>query len=63
MRKKMPKKKLGKKLVLDKETISKLQDEEMKQIKGASVILLSHCCDPTESCSVMLPCCGPTKDN
>ena len=53
------KKKLTKKLVLNKETISRLQNEEMKLIKGASIFITSCDCD-TDSCSIPIHCCDIT---
>jgi len=52
------KKKLSKKLNLNKETITKLQDKEMRLIKGASIFIPSCDCD-TDSCSIPVRCCGP----
>lgn len=52
----MKKNKLTKKLVLNKKTVSNLQDEEMNLIRGASVLFLC-----TESCSVLVNCCDPTS--
>jgi lipid II:glycine glycyltransferase (peptidoglycan interpeptide bridge formation enzyme) len=51
----MKKKKLEKKLTLNKETIAGLNADEMKKIIGASVLFLC-----TDSCSVLGPCCGLT---
>lgn len=50
-------KKLTKKLVLNKKTISNLDREEMNSARGASVIYIC-----SESCSVIYICCDPTKD-
>lgn len=57
----MKKKKLTKKLELNKENISSLNFDEMSKMKGA--ISLVFAC--TESCSVFVACCEPTteKDN
>lgn len=49
------KKQLIKKLVLNKETIHDLTNNEMNVIRGASFI---DAC--TESCSFIEVCCGPT---
>ena len=48
----MKKKKITKKLSLNKETVAGLDAEEMKKIKGASI--LAACSD---SCSVLVICC------
>ena len=53
------KKKLTKKLSLNKATVTKLQNEEMKVIKGASIVIDSCNCD-TASCSLPVHCCEPT---
>lgn len=50
----MKKKSLTKKLALNKETISSLNYDEMKKVKGASI--LGPC---SESCSILGPCCDP----
>ena len=48
------KKKFSKKLALNKETISSLNYDEMKKVKGASILVAC-----TESCSILVACCGP----
>ena len=53
----MKKKKLTKKLTLNKDTITILNPNEMSRIVGASVFLLC-----TESCSVFLACCDPIRN-
>jgi len=53
------KKKMIKKLILNKKTISSLNNEEMNLVIGATVIMPEVC---SRSCSVMLPCCGPTTE-
>jgi hypothetical protein len=50
----MNKKKLAKKLALNKEKIAGLNPADMKKIKGASI--LGDC---TFSCSVFVACCEP----
>lgn len=55
------KKKFAKKLSLKKETISILQNDEMRLIKGASIILPSCDCD-TASCSIAIHCCDPETE-
>ncbi len=52
------KKKLTKKLTLNRKTISNLTKNEMKLIKGAT--LLAFC---TDSCSLIAICCPTTKEN
>jgi len=52
------KKKLLKKLILNKATITRLQNEEMRLIKGASIFIPSCVCD-TASCSIHARCCDP----
>lgn len=52
------KKKFLKKLSLNKETITILQNEEMILIKGASIFITSCQCD-TASCSIAGYCCDP----
>ena len=57
------KKKLTKKLSLNKATVTRLANEEMRLIKGASIVIDSCNCD-TASCSLPVHCCGPdTKEN
>lgn len=51
------KKKLTKKLSLNKATVTRLQSKEMKVIKGASIVIDSCNCD-TASCSLPVHCCG-----
>ncbi len=48
---------LNKKLVLNKNTISNLSDDEMEKIWGATAFL--PC---TESCSAFLICCDPITE-
>lgn len=57
------KKKFIKKLTLKKKTISKLQDDDMRLVKGAYSFDTCGC--DTDSCSIVVNCCGPTteKDN
>lgn len=52
-------KKLTKKLLLNKETISKLQDNESEKIKAGIVTLpWDTCkCDTADSCSIVGNCC------
>ncbi len=50
-------KKLTKKLVLNKKTISNLDREEMNSARGASFFI--PCSD---SCSVIFVCCDPTTN-
>jgi hypothetical protein len=50
----MNKKKLTKKLALNKEKITSLNYTEMKEIKGASILV--PC---TGSCSALVMCCEP----
>lgn len=52
------KKRLIRKLALNKEIIASLNPDEMDKIKGA-VSLLFAC---TESCSNLVACCEPKKD-
>ena len=51
------KKRLNKKLVLNKMTISSLKDKDMHLIRGATLVF-----DCTESCSLVWICCTPTKE-
>ncbi|MCK4760553.1 MAG: class I lanthipeptide [Candidatus Aminicenantes bacterium] len=52
------KKKLTKKLLLNKETISQLQDEESRNIKGGLTVDYDTCkCNTAKSCSDGLNCC------
>ena len=52
------KKKLTKKLLLNKETISQLQDEESRSIKGGLTVPYDTCvCKTDESCSHHVNCC------
>jgi natural product precursor len=51
------KKKFLKKLNLNKKTITRLQNEEMRLIKGASIFIPSCDCD-TDSCSIPVRCCN-----
>lgn len=53
------KKKLIKKLTLNKATIARLQDSEINLIKGGTVTFDTCDCD-TASCSLQINCCGPT---
>ena len=53
----MKKKKLTKKLTLNKEKVVTLNYDEMSKIKGASILV--PC---TESYSILAPCCAPTKN-
>ncbi len=53
------KKELTRKLVLNKKTISNLDNREMKSIRGATLARPSCACDVTESCSLYF-CCPPT---
>jgi len=46
------------KLELNKETISNLNDQEMKKVKGALATVVSCECEETMSCSVWF-CCPP----
>ncbi len=56
------KKKLAKKLFLNKETISKLQDEESRKIKGGISYCNDSCsCKTDGSCSDGLNCCPPPE--
>ena len=52
-------KKLTQKLLLNKNTISKLQDEEIRSIKGGTAIKDTTECDTDvkTSCSIFGPCC------
>ena len=52
------KKRLNKKLVLNKMTIASLKKDEMNLIRGAT--LVDHC---TESCSLVDICCNKTVEN
>ncbi len=52
------KKKFSKKLALNKETISILQSDEMKLIRGATFFFGTCDCD-TASCSIYVQCCDP----
>ncbi|MCK4762686.1 MAG: class I lanthipeptide [Candidatus Aminicenantes bacterium] len=52
------KKKLTQKLLLNKNTISKLQDEESRALKGGSGFHTCECdTDGKTSCSLIGPCC------
>ncbi len=53
----MKKKSLTKRLALNKEKISTLNYDEMIKVKGASALVLC-----SESCSVLVICCGPTAE-
>lgn len=48
------KKRFAKKLVLNKKTVSVLTEEELKNIRGASIV---YPC--TRSCSIVYMCCDP----
>lgn len=50
---------LKKKLSLNKTTVSNLHDEELKNVRGASLLVASCICEETESCSLVY-CCPPT---
>ncbi len=52
------KKKLTKKLMLSRKTISNLTDNEMNLVRGASLIV--NC---TNSCSLIRYCCPTTQEN
>jgi len=52
------KKRLNKKLVLNKTTIASLKKDEMNLIRGAT--LVDHC---TESCSLVDICCHKIAEN
>lgn len=52
------KKRLNKKLVLNKMTVIRLKDNDMQLIRGATLVF-----DCTESCSLVWICCTPTKQN
>ena len=57
------KKKLTQKLLLNKETISKLQDEESSKIKGGLTMCIDTCtCKTDESCSHDVNCCPTTRN-
>lgn len=56
------KKKLSKQMALNKETIASLQSDEMKRIKGATIIFGTCDCD-TASCSIPIRCCDPPPEN
>ncbi|MCK4762687.1 MAG: class I lanthipeptide [Candidatus Aminicenantes bacterium] len=53
------KKKLTQKLLLNKNTISKLQDEESRALKGGTAIKDTSECntDVKTSCSMVMVCC------
>jgi hypothetical protein len=51
------KKQIKKKLLLNKATVSDLTRDEMNRVWGAT--LLQPC---TESCSLFLNCCPPTRE-
>ncbi|MCK4760552.1 MAG: class I lanthipeptide [Candidatus Aminicenantes bacterium] len=56
------KKKLTEKLLLNKETISKLQDEESRKIKGGLSLCDDSCsCKTDDSCSDGMNCCPTTR--
>ena len=48
------KKNFAKKMLLNKVTVSRLNDNDMSLIRGATLIY--HC---TESCSLIYVCCDP----
>ncbi len=54
------KKKFEKKLALNKKTISNLNKSDMTEVLGGSAIIKSCLC--SESCSLIMYCCGPTTD-
>ncbi|MCK4764345.1 MAG: class I lanthipeptide [Candidatus Aminicenantes bacterium] len=57
------KKKLTKNLLLNKETISKLQDEESRKIKGGFSDINDSClCKTDGSCSDAVNCCPTTRN-
>lgn len=58
------KKKIEKKLVLKKSTVSNLNQEEKKMIKGGTSVLYVTCDCKTdhESCSIIV-CCPPPEEN
>ncbi len=53
------KKKIIKKLVLNKKTIFNLSENEMYMVRGAT-IFLNYC---TNSCSLFIACCPHTEEN
>ena len=52
-----------KKLELNKKTISNLQSDEMKNVKGATYYETVCNCKTDESCSYFVNCCGPVEEN
>ncbi|MCK4762288.1 MAG: class I lanthipeptide [Candidatus Aminicenantes bacterium] len=57
------KKKLTKKLLLNKKTISQLQDEESRKIKGGLSMCIDTCsCNTDKSCSHGINCCPTTRN-
>jgi len=46
-------------LALNKETVSRLNREDMKHLEGGTMGLEFSCCC-TESCTILGFCCGPT---
>jgi len=46
-------------LALNKETVSRLNREDMKHLEGGT-INLNLSCGCTESCTILGFCCGPT---
>jgi len=52
------KKKMNRKLVLNKNTVTSLNDNEMNKVIGATLVW--HC---TKSCSLVWYCCSPPEEN
>jgi len=52
-----------KRLIINKKTVANLTDEQMKKIRGASIVHATCFCNETESCSVFDKCCPPAEKN
>jgi len=53
------KKKMIKKLVLNKATVTRLDKKDMNLIIGATLVDPYYC---SKSCSLVIICCGPTTE-
>jgi len=50
-----------KKLKINKETVTNLTDEQMRKIRGGSIVHATCDCNDTESCSFFDKCCPPPE--
>ena len=51
-----------KRLKLNKETVSNLSDDEMKNVVGATLVHITCECNQTESCTFVHKCCPPDDE-